>query len=58
VQFSLEIQELDNTGQWNSVEINGHEKTKSAGIYRLKQVGGENLIRKFLVDSIRVNRNE
>jgi hypothetical protein len=38
VQFSLEIQELDTTGQWKPVEVDVQENIISGGIYRLKQV--------------------
>jgi hypothetical protein len=48
VQFSLEIQELDTTGQWGAVEVDAQEKIISGGIYRLKQVDRENLIMMIL----------
>ena len=38
VQFSVEIQELDSTGQWGAVEVDAQEQILSGGIYRLKQV--------------------
>lgn len=38
LQFTVEIQELDATGQWTSVDVDAQEQILSGGIYRLKQV--------------------
>jgi hypothetical protein len=38
IQFSVAIQELDASGDWESVDVEGHDKIISGGVYRLKQV--------------------
>lgn len=38
VQLTVQIQEIDQDGQWNSVEIDSDERIPTGGIYRLKQV--------------------
>ncbi len=38
VHFSVEIHELDTTGQWTPVEVDAQEQILSGGLYQLKQV--------------------
>ncbi len=60
VHFSVEIHELDTTGQWTPVEVDAQEQILSGGLYQLKQV---NIINKKTFDSmscyliIRVKQN-
>ena len=59
VQLSLEIQELDATGQWGSVDVDANEKILSGGLYRLKQVQSSTTISYFSSKySSRVNQND